>query len=125
MNSVVCCHRHADILFSRTCLLAQGLYAQGQRIRDELSDDHSDEVVFYFYPILSVVYISGFQLGRLDTSSSGDISDIGGGHNTICCHEKIQRIFAIQSCRFSGNLVQSEFVCSSSAYILFIKLPGR
>ena len=32
------------------------------------------------------IYYSGFQLG--DMSSSGDISDFGGRHNTICCHEK-------------------------------------
>ena len=33
-------------------------------------------------------YNSGFQLGD-NMSPPGNISDFGGGHNTICCHGKI------------------------------------
>ena len=32
-------------------------------------------------------YSARFSTGR-DVFTSGDISDFGGGHNTICCHEK-------------------------------------
>ena len=54
-----------------------------------------------------------------DMSPSGDISDFGGGHNTICCHEKKSKHFAIQQCDSSGILVQSKFVCSYFSFRLY------